>query len=88
MRGREGRRVTGQEKREREKERMEGSRNGDLAHWPSGSQPCPNDGCQRCTQVKLKWLRCDGTESSHWRGRIHNAGRTFADITGPVQDTR
>ncbi len=76
--------MTGQEEGQREG----GSEDGcELAHWPSGPQRCPNDGCQRSTQVKLKWLQCDGKETSQWRRKIHNAGRTFAGITGLVQDT-
>lgn len=68
------------------KDREEGE-GGDSAHWPFGPQCCPNDGCQRCTQVKLKWLRCYGKESSQRRIRIHNEGRTFTGTTGFAQGT-
>lgn len=35
-----------------------GWRVGSLALWAPA-----NNGCQRCTQVKLKWLQCEGKES-------------------------
>lgn len=41
------------------RERVE-VKDGEFAHWPSGPRRRPNNGCQRCTQVKLKWLQCEG----------------------------
>lgn len=43
------------------RERVE-VKDGELAHWPSGPRRRPNNGCQHCTQVKLKWLQCEGKE--------------------------
>lgn len=65
----------------------EGSKDEDLTHQLCGHQHCPNDGCQHCTQVKLKWLQCDGKASSQWTRRIQYAGRTFGGMTGFVQGT-
>ncbi|KAK5889344.1 hypothetical protein CesoFtcFv8_015357 [Champsocephalus esox] len=73
--------------RQVETERKEGGEDGELAHRSSGPQRCPNDGCQCCTQVELKWLQCDGMESSQWRRSLHNKGRTSTGVTGRVQDT-
>lgn len=49
---------------------------GGHTRWSSGPLRCFRDGCQLCTQVKLKWLQCDGTDASR-RAEMHNAERTF-----------
>lgn len=53
---------------------------------PLGCQHRPNDGCQHCTQVKLKWLRWQKKKKEKKRevclhmGRMHKAGKTLAFI--------
>lgn len=72
----------------RKEGRKKGREDGDLTRRPSRSKRRPNDGCQRCTQVKLKWLQRDGKEAPLWTGRIHNAGEIFTGMAALVQATR
>lgn len=52
---------------------------------PLGCQHRPNDGCQHCTQVKLKWLQWQKKKEKKREvclhmGRMHKAGKTLAFI--------